>query len=143
MIPSKRQRDHRQCGDCSLCCSALRIMTFNKPAGHFCQYCPTGRGGCEIYTIRPTECRAFSCLWLDGELPRPWRPDKVGVVFYRGKASLYVATMPGVEPKINVAKVVEKSLRQGTAVIAVEGEAPRKLIKPDGLELEVPSCFEM
>jgi hypothetical protein len=36
--------------------------------------------GCRIYEARPATCRGFECLWLQGALPREWRPDKVGFV---------------------------------------------------------------
>jgi hypothetical protein len=70
----------RRCGDCTLCCTYLRIpaaddSTWKKPWRQ-CQHC-LGRK-CSIYVDRPDPCRVFKCLWLaDSAIPRKFRPDKV------------------------------------------------------------------
>ncbi|MEM9418559.1 MAG: hypothetical protein AAGA25_05810 [Planctomycetota bacterium] len=44
--------------------------------------CPHECGsGCNAYASRPTSCRDFRCLWLDGHLEEEDRPDKLGVIF--------------------------------------------------------------
>jgi len=64
-----------------MCCTALEIEELNKPAGPPCPNCKTG-GGCHIYMTRPQVCRDFECEWLrERALPRPFRPDKIGVIF--------------------------------------------------------------
>lgn len=71
----------RQCGSCSLCCELLAVESpLSKPAGELCQYVGK-RGGCAIHDNRPYPCRRFECGWLNGRLPRRWRPDKIGAVF--------------------------------------------------------------
>lgn len=69
----------RRCGNCKLCCKVHSIAELEKPAGVWCKHCP-GKG-CSIYATRPTECRDYKCLWLDGVLPDECRPDTLHVVF--------------------------------------------------------------
>ena len=38
----------KSCGACTMCCSALEIDDFKKPAGPLCVNCLAG-GGCAIY----------------------------------------------------------------------------------------------
>jgi uncharacterized protein len=71
----------KACGSCTMCCSALEIAEFKKPAGVVCADCVPA-GGCAIYDSRPPVCRAFECLWLtERSLPRNLRPDLVGTLF--------------------------------------------------------------
>ena len=70
----------KSCGACTMCCSALEIAHFRKPAGPLCVNCRAG-GGCAIYAERPQVCRDFECEWLTRrELPRQLRPDLVGTI---------------------------------------------------------------
>ena len=64
----------KSCGACTMCCSALEIAHFKKPAGPLCENCRVG-GGCAIYAARPQVCRDFECEWLTlRNLPRQLRP---------------------------------------------------------------------
>ncbi len=70
----------KSCGACTMCCSALEIDHFKKPAGTLCVNCRTG-GGCAIYAARPQVCRDFECEWLTHrDLARQLRPDLVGTI---------------------------------------------------------------
>ena len=70
----------KSCGACTMCCSALEIAHFKKPAGPLCANCRPG-GGCAIYAERPQVCRDFECEWLTRrDLPRQLRPDLVGTI---------------------------------------------------------------
>ena len=70
----------KSCGSCTMCCSALEIAHFNKPAGPLCVNCRLG-GGCAIYAERPEVCRDFECEWLTRrDLSRRLRPDLVGTI---------------------------------------------------------------
>ena len=63
-----------------MCCSALEIDYFKKPAGPLCVNCHVG-SGCGIYAQRPQVCRDFECEWLSRrDLPRQLRPDLVGTI---------------------------------------------------------------
>jgi hypothetical protein len=67
------------CGDCTVCCLALRIDEFGKQAGVMCQHC-TGKG-CGIYETRYDVCRGFLCGYrLLPKLGEAWRPDRSGVL---------------------------------------------------------------
>ena len=67
------------CGTCTVCCLALQINEFDKPAGTMCQHC-TGTG-CGIYETRYDVCKGFLCGWrLVAALGDAWRPDRSGVL---------------------------------------------------------------
>jgi len=70
----------RKCKDCTECCTAMAIRTFNKPAGVPCEHLT--KDGCGIYETRPDECKNFECFFTRGFIPKKLRPDKVGVIFY-------------------------------------------------------------
>jgi hypothetical protein len=71
----------RRCGDCTACCTVMGVKDLDppKPPGARCpQVCSRG---CRIYEFRPDSCREFACVWVQGGLPKQYRPDRVGVVF--------------------------------------------------------------
>lgn len=70
----------RHCGDCSLCCSVLRVDELRKLAGVSCVHQDQGAPGCAIHSQRPAICRAYRCLWLGGGLADGDRPDRLGAV---------------------------------------------------------------
>ena len=73
----------RECGTCTVCCTAPSI---NKPqiqklSGAVCRHCVGA--GCAIYDSRPPVCRAFYCAWRTVDIfDEDWRPDKSGVLAY-------------------------------------------------------------
>jgi hypothetical protein len=72
----------RRCGDCTVCCTLMGVPDLEpdgKLPGDRCSHACSR--GCRIYAARPTSCRQFECLWLQGGLPKPFRPDRVGIVF--------------------------------------------------------------
>lgn len=71
---------NRRCGECTLCCTYLRIGAADgsdwKLPWKTCKHCLGRR--CAIYADRPDPCRDFRCLWLaDTVIPKKFRPDKV------------------------------------------------------------------
>lgn len=78
----------RRCGECTLCCTYLRIenphdVEWKKP-WVTCRHC-LGRK-CSIYVDRPEPCSQFECLWLaDTFIPKKFRPDKVNAFFVESK----------------------------------------------------------
>ncbi len=70
----------RSCGDCSHCCTVLRVDELAKQAGHDCRHQRRGAGlsGCAIHAERPSICRRYHCLWLQGGLEDDERPDRTG-----------------------------------------------------------------
>jgi hypothetical protein len=74
---------NRTCSGCTSCCSLLRIVEINKPAGVTCPNC-TG-SGCGVYKTRPNICARFKCLWLVNPAVNErdyWKPDYCGIVAY-------------------------------------------------------------
>ena len=69
----------RACGECSLCCTVLRVDELEKPAGRDCAHQRAG-GGCAIHAERPRICRAYHCLWLRGGGEAADRPDRLGAL---------------------------------------------------------------
>jgi hypothetical protein len=72
----------RRCGDCNLCCTVMAVPDLKpdpKGPGERCAHACSR--GCRIYADRPQGCVDFDCVWLQGTVPRAYRPDKVGVVF--------------------------------------------------------------
>ena len=90
-----------KCGACTACCTVLGIAELKKPAHTACAHqCPKG---CSIYEKRPTECRTYRCLWLQGTEPEGLRPDNLGVI------------LDAVETKFGPAIVV-REIRQGASL---------------------------
>lgn len=81
----ERRAASRRCGECSLCCTVLRVDELAKPAGRDCVHQRRAAGadgppGCTIHPTRPTICRSYRCLWLQGGLEDDERPDAIGGV---------------------------------------------------------------
>jgi hypothetical protein len=68
------------CGNCTVCCMALRVIELDKEAGPYCKHCLPGKG-CGIYETRFEICRTFLCGWRRvPQLGEEWRPDRSGVL---------------------------------------------------------------
>ncbi len=78
-VPQSPGPPARECGECDLCCTVLRVDDLAKRGGQRCRH-QQERGGCGIYATRPGICRAYRCLWLRGGLEEPERPDRLGAV---------------------------------------------------------------
>lgn len=70
----------RVCGACSLCCTLLRVDELGKPGGTSCVHQCSDGPGCGIHATRPSICRAYRCLWLQGSLEDQDRPDRLGAL---------------------------------------------------------------
>ena len=72
----------RSCGECTLCCTLLRVDELEKLGGTPCVHLRRAPAapGCGIYAQRPRICRAYACLWLSGGLDPADRPDRLGAV---------------------------------------------------------------
>ncbi|WP_093663973.1 YkgJ family cysteine cluster protein [Sphingomonas gellani] len=71
----------RSCGDCTLCCTVLKVDApdLKKAAGTPCRH--LGSGGCSIHAVRPQICRTWFCVWRRvGSLPDEARPDRSGLL---------------------------------------------------------------
>lgn len=83
--PTPTPTPARTCGSCTACCWSMGITQLDKPERTRCSYLRPrgveGRGGCSIYSKRPSECAAYECAHLEGvDVPRP---DQCGVIFTR------------------------------------------------------------
>lgn len=68
----------RTCGECTRCCTHLRVDEIAKPDWTPCKHlCAKG---CGVYESRPPSCRVWRCVWLQGYFGEGARPDKIGVV---------------------------------------------------------------
>lgn len=74
------KKPSRECGNCSLCCTLLRVDELKKLGGRSCVHQDIENKGCSIHPIRPLICRAYRCLWLSGGLSQQDRPDRLGAV---------------------------------------------------------------
>ena len=88
IITTSKSLDKRSCGECVACCVYLKISELNKPGLTPCQHlkeltgehtCST-EGGCSVYEDKPTVCRDYRCLWLNGHGAEEDRPDKSGLL---------------------------------------------------------------
>ena len=83
-------KTNRQCGDCNVCCTTMKVTPLDKPAGTPCQHMT--ETGCGDYENRPEVCRVWYCMWVRDAhsiLSEEERPDKLGVFF--------TATLPDVQ----------------------------------------------
>jgi len=68
------------CDNCSApCCKVLLIEELNKPRNKTCEHLCEGR--CKIYSERPEPCKSMECMYLTGQWPEKYHPDKCGIVF--------------------------------------------------------------
>jgi hypothetical protein len=98
-----KKMDMGNCGNCTVCCTALNIEALNKPEGVACIYL-TPNNGCGNYEHRPQECRDFHCGWLSylhGVTPKSSRPDRAGFFIYPQETKLGDSWVMFVVGKIN------------------------------------------
>ena len=140
----------RSCGECTLCCTLLRVDELRKLGGTACAMLRAAPAppGCGIYPRRPAICRAYACLWLTGALDEADRPDRLGAV-------LDVATEAGVtrlrvhearpgaydaSPRLReIAARYRESMpvRISDAARAGDPRAPLRELGPAGAELRI------
>lgn len=58
---------HRECGQCTACCTMLGVTELRKPVNIACDH--VCEQGCSIYNSRPQTCRDWSCDWKNGLIP--------------------------------------------------------------------------
>ncbi len=138
----------RSCGDCTLCCTVLRVDELGKPGGVPCRHLRTGPPGCGIHPTRPRICRRYRCLWLQGGLEEQDRPDRLGAVLdlltEAGTTHLAVReSEPGaLECSPRLRAVAERfraflPVRITDTRDVMDPDAPVRLLLPDGEERRV------
>lgn len=140
------QEPERSCGECTLCCTVLRVDALRKLGGVSCA--ALGARGCTIYARRPGICRAYRCLWLRGELAPGDRPDRLGAVLdlvHEGGATLLAireATPGATETNPRLAAIAARwreamPVRITRAAEARADDAPVRTLLPGGEEIVV------
>lgn len=119
---SRRSPD-RLCGECSLCCTVLRVDELDKLGGIPCVHQDRGAKGCSVHARRPGICRAYRCLWLSGGLTETDRPDRLGAVLD------VVADGPVVRLEIRALRpgIFEASRRLGAIAEAYRASMPVRI----------------
>jgi len=80
-----------ECGDCTACCTLLKVDKLNKSAGITCIHCSTN---CDIYDSRPEACKEFSCAYHQMDSVNiAMRPDNIGVIFEKLAPDLMFGTI--------------------------------------------------
>jgi hypothetical protein len=118
--------ENRECGDCTACCTTLRIdePDLKKHADISCKNLSSA-GGCQIYDKRPSVCRNWHCAWRFMEnLADEWRPDKSGVMLRLHEGGLIL------QPIKDVAEVLTTELALGLIGSGVENDVPMFISVP-------------
>ena len=138
----------RSCGECSLCCTVLRVDELRKLGGTPCPQLRNDAPGCGIHATRPSICRRYRCLWLQGGLEEDERPDRLGAVLdlLTEGAVTYLAVReaePGALGRSPALQAVAERFRSSLPVrvsdtARVEDpDAPYRLLLPGGEERRV------
>lgn len=130
--------EYRDCGDCVLCCSIMRVIELDKPEAIKCNYCIAD--GCSIYDERPASCRAFHCLWqfrkLFKDKHNSKRPDRLGALIIPKKqidgyspALQFNALDRKVFKRKDIRELIEKFRKEGFNIALVQaGSRDNKLL---------------
>lgn len=81
----------RTCGSCHECCVHVKVEALNKPPDTPCPHLTVLNpcGACGIYAKRPSECKAYTCSWLDGYLPEELKPETSGILLELATVKLH------------------------------------------------------
>jgi hypothetical protein len=138
----------RACGECTLCCTVMRVDALRKRAGTPCRHLRRDGVGCAIHAERPRICRRYRCLWLQGGLEEGDRPDRLGAVLdlvtRAGQPHLSVREAePGATGRsVRLRGIVERfrsalPVRVSDCRDAHDPDAPFRLLLPGGEERRV------
>lgn len=138
----------RVCGECSLCCTVLRVDALRKLGGTPCVHLAGAGRGCAIHTTRPAICRGYRCAWLQGSFRDEDRPDRLGAVldFQTRGPTLQLSireAVPGAfdrSPRLQEIAEAQRAHAQ-VRITDVEDvlnpERPHRVLLPDGEEQRV------
>jgi hypothetical protein len=138
----------RVCGACSLCCTLLRVDELGKPGGTSCVHQCSDGPGCGIHATRPSICRAYRCLWLQGSLEDQDRPDRLGALLDLrpvGEAlrlEVVLAQPGGFDASPRLQAIAERyrgsmPVRITDLAAPLDPDAPFRVLLPDGEEQRV------
>jgi Fe-S-cluster containining protein len=141
------ERSQRACGECTLCCTLLRVDELRKLGGTPCVHLRRApeAPGCGIHAERPGICRAYTCLWLSGALDEQDRPDRLGAVLdlvseAQGVRLRVHEAEPGAyqrSPRLQAVVARYRAslpVRIGDAGRPLDPDAPVRELFPDGSE---------
>ena len=142
-----RSARKRECGECSLCCTVLRVDELAKLGGRPCVH-QRQEGGCRIHSKRPEICRAYRCAWLGGAFGDDDRPDRLGAVVdlvARGEVIRGVVRQldGGALDRSERLRAIVADLRRSMPVElrdvddVLDPDRPYRVLQPDGDELEI------
>ena len=139
----------RSCGECSACCTALKVPELGKgerePCVHAKQIVGTRR--CLVYENRPDSCRKFRCAWLDGVGPVAARPDKTDIILVLTE-SKFGPTVQAFEMRDNAhlrptnAEVIERLVRKGIVVVIFKTDGTRRLLGPPSVVAKIQAMVK-
>jgi hypothetical protein len=135
----------RECGDCSLCCTLLRVDALRKLGGVDCVHQDVAGPGCAIHARRPGICRRYACLWRRGSLDVDDRPDRLGAVLdlvaHGATIRLEIhESAPGVFDRSARLQRIASQYRDGMPVRisdagdVLDADRPSRLLLPGGEE---------
>jgi hypothetical protein len=127
----------RSCGPCTQCCTTMAVGELNKPEHVACNQLGAC-GGCAVYDTRPDSCRAFRCMWLDGNITdESMRPDLSKVVwvfkhFAPAKAFTWHAfeAEPGALETPEIHSLIQNITRRNF-VLLIHRDGHRRLLGPE------------
>ena len=135
----------RECGECSLCCTLLRVDALKKLGGVDCVHQDVAGPGCAIHATRPGICRRYACLWRRGSLDEGDRPDRLGAVLdlvsHGATIQLEIhESAPGVFERSARLQAIASRYRDGMpvrisdAADVLDADRPSRLLMPGGEE---------
>jgi Fe-S-cluster containining protein len=137
----------RSCGECTLCCTLLRVDELRKLGGSPCVHLrrPPEAPGCGVHAHRPRICRAYACVWLSGALDEEDRPDRLGAVLdlvsegHLTRLRVHEAAPGAYERSPRLQAIVARyraslPVRIGDARRPLDPDAPVRDLYPDGSE---------
>lgn len=138
----------RACGECTLCCTLLRVDELAKRGGTPCPELRISPPGCGIHARRPAICRAYACLWLSGALEEADRPDRLGAVLdlvsagHTSALRVHEASPGAYERSARLREIVARyresmPVRLYDVSRAGDADAPVRELGPGGSELRL------
>ena len=120
----------------------MGVPELQKPAWTPCSHVVEHK--CDCYESRPTSCQEYRCLWLQGGIDGPHRPDRVGVIFDRTdslrgleeRTGLYVLTARVTHETEEGFALIDKLSRK-LLVIVIKAEGQRRIVGPPQAEAAI------
>lgn len=143
----------RQCGTCTACCqgTGLAAPAVNKDRWVRCDRLRDEPRAdhtqpiCTVYPERPDGCRAFECLWLQGLVGAPYRPDRCGLMLtVTAERDVFVADGDAVRQAVIAYEVWPGAADRGDGFQMIRELAKRVLVvlrRQDGIVLSGPPAM--